>query len=219
MSQFDLLEGRIRHYWPRINLQMPKQREMIRSVQENVETFVYAGNQLGKDFTAGVICTMFFLEPWLFFPPERFRAVDRTWVPGQPAWAVHTRRVVTTSVDGDQLRNLWGEIGRLVLSASVPLLASRGGPLNLNQRDVSLAAERTEGKEPLNYMIGRVTGTGEGISGAHAAYTMLVVDEASGAQDEVYKFGQGWAKRFLIFGNPNRCHNFFYHACKNGDIA
>lgn len=197
---------------------MAKHVELLRSYQENVETFTYAGNQLGKDWCTGLACTMFFLEPWLFFPPQHFRAVEATRRPGQPPWQVHTRKVVTTSVDGNQLRNLWGEIGRFVLTAEPPLIEQRGGPLVLNLRDISLAAERGQAKEPLNYMIGRVTGTGEGISGAHAAYTLLVIDEASGAEDSIYKFGQGWAKKFWVFGNPNRCHNFFFHACKMGDI-
>jgi len=192
---------------------------MIESVALNKETVVTAGNKLGKDYTAGYICVLFFLAPWLFFPRRYFLEVesDRT-SPDQPEWQIHTRRIVTTSVDGNQLRNLWGEISRFMLGSKVPLLQSQGGPLVLNQMDISLAAERSEGKEPLNYLIGRVSSTGEGISGAHAAYNLMVIDEASGSQDAIYEFAQGWAKKFLIFGNPNDTENFFRKMVEEGDI-
>lgn len=191
---------------------------MIDSVARNKETVVVAGNQLGKDYTAGFICLSFFMAPWLYFPLEHFAEIERTRRSGQPDWQVHTRRVVTTSVDGDQLRNLWGEVTRFILSSGIPLTADKGGSLVLNQRDISLAAERGIAKEPLNYLIGRVSATGEGISGAHAAYNLMVIDEASGSEDAIYDFAQGWAKRFLIFGNPNPTNNFFRRMVDGGDV-
>ena len=204
-------------YWPHIRF-FDKQEETIESVALNHETVVVAGNKLGKDFTAGFICPTFFLTPWLYFPPSYFWQVEKQRQPNQPEWQVHTRRIVTTSVDGKHLVNLWGEIGRWVTTSRIPLLAEQGGPLVLNQMEISLAEERVVAKEPLNYLIGRVTATGEGLSGAHAAYNLMVVDEASGSDDAVYTFAQGWAKKFLIFGNPNSCENFFRRAVQEGDI-
>lgn len=203
--------------WPEARF-YERQREMIESVALNKETLVVAGNKLGKDFAAGFICVTFFEAPWLYFPKSYFLEIERGRKPGQPDWQVHTRRIITTSVDGDQLRNLWGEIARFVVSSKVPLLERWGGPLVLNQRDISLAAERTDAKEPLNYLIGRVTATGEGLSGAHAAYNMLVIDEASGSDDAVYEFSQGWAKKLLAFGNPNECANFWRKHAQAGDV-
>jgi len=224
VDRWELLKQRVVHYWPRTAetfLRYPQQTEIVRSVVENVETFVVAGNQLGKDWAAGLTCTLFFLEPWLFMEPSHFRAIEATRLPGEALWQVHTRRIVTTSVDGDQLRNLWGEIGRLLLTSAVPLHERAGGPLVLNQRDISLVVERGLAREPLNYLIGRVTGTGEGISGAHAAYTLMCCDEASAADNAIYRFAQGWVKRFLFIGNANPVlpSQFFRQAIMGGDIA
>lgn len=206
------------HYWPQHRF-YDRQEEMIESVALSRETVVVAGNQLGKDYTAGFIVLTFFLHPWLFFPQEHFWGIDSQRYRGQPSWQVHTRRVVTTSVDGDQLRNLWGEISRFIGSSRVPLSDGRGGPLRINMRDISLAEERVEtGQEPLNYLIGRVTATGEGMAGAHAAYNLMVIDEASGSDNQVKEFADGWAKKFLIFGNPNPTENFFRRMVDGGNI-
>jgi len=214
-----------RMHWPQVRL-WSRQREMVESVIFNRETYVVAGNQLGKDFAAAWCCVLFFVAPWMFFPRSHFETVERRRLAeerrrGQPVpeWEFHTRKVVTTSIDGDQLRNLWGEIGRLIATSSVPLRDDRGGPLTVNQRDVSLAAERVEaGAQPLNYLIGRVTATGEGISGAHAEYNLFVVDEASGSEDMIYEFAVRWAKRLLVFGNANPTTNFFWRGVKGGDV-
>ena len=204
-------------YWPNVRF-YGQQRAVIQSVVENRETVVVAGNQLGKDFVAGFVVLSFFLCPQLYFEEGHVSQIEKERRLGQPDWQVHTRRIVTTSVDGDQLRNLWGEIGRYVVTSRVPLLEAQGGPLLVNQRDISLKEERSKTKEPLNYLIGRVTATGEGLSGAHAAYNLMVIDEASGSDNAVYEFAQGWAKKFLIFGNPNTCENFFRRAVQGGDL-
>jgi hypothetical protein len=191
--------------------------EMIEAVIFSHETVVTAGNKLGKDYVAALISLTFFLAPWLYFSEDKFKTIENRRG-DNPEWLFHTRKVVTTSVDGDQLRNLWGEIGRLISSSTYPLSSARGGPLTVNQRDISFKDERfSAGSQPLNYLIGRVTATGEGMAGAHASYSLMVIDEASSASDEIYTFAQGWAEKFLIFGNPNKCQNFFYKAVKGGD--
>jgi len=194
--------------------------EIQRSLIQSIITVVTAGNKLGKDYTAANIALNFFLAPWLFFHPSKFIELEKRRGPEQPVWQVHTRRIVTTSVDGDQLRNLWGEIGRFVNLSKIPIAEEQGGPLTVNMRDISFSDERwgAGSSDPLNYLIGRVTGTGEGISGAHAEYTLMVIDEASGAKNEIYSFAQGWAKKFLIFGNPNPTNNFFREMVKKGTV-
>lgn len=227
-AQFGRLMAMKRMWWPEAARYMYREeKEICKSVIAADETVVTAGNQLGKDWDAGFITLTFFLAPWLYFDPRKFIALEKrrkemevTLGRAVPQWQVHTRRIVTTSVDGDQLRNLWGEIGRFVSTSMVPIASERGGPLTVNMRDISFTEERwgAGSADPLNYLIGRVTGTGEGISGAHAEYTLMVIDEASGAKDAIYKFAQPWAKKFLIFGNPNPTNNFFKKMVKGGSI-
>lgn len=191
---------------------------MISSVQLNAETYVVAGNQLGKDFVAAFIALSFFICPQMYFDPEYVKQVEARRKPGQPDWQVHTRRIVTTSVKEDHLRVLWGEIGRYLTTSEIPLLVDRGGVLNVVQREIRLKEEIGASGNPLNYLRGMVSEKGEGMAGHHASYTMLVGDECSGIDDAVYEQGQGWARRMLMFGNPNQCSNFFYKNVKAGDL-
>lgn len=209
----------IRAHWPGCRYYR-QQREMIRGVVEARETYVVAGNQLGKDYTAGAISLTFFLYPWLFFPERYFWDLERTRGT-RPEHEVHTRRVVTTSVKEKHLNVLWGEIGRYVASSQFPLLAKHGGPLIVNAQEIRLKEEKdAAGSNLLNYLVGLVSQKGEGMAGHHAAYTLCVIDEASGAENMVYEYAQGWAKKFLIFGNPNPCDasHFFYRGVEAGDL-
>ncbi len=180
--------------WPDVVL-YDKQIEIIDSVWDNKETIVPAGNMLGKDYVAGVVCLTFFLQS--FMQGKRCR-------------------IVTTSIKDDHLRVLWGEIGRLTHECKYPLGDRSGGPLVLNQRDYRYAKEG-----PANYysyMKGMVSEKGEGMTGHHAERTLLVIDEASGVDEMVYDQGRTWADKFLIFGNPNPCTNFFFRGVKAGNL-
>jgi hypothetical protein len=97
------------------------------------------------------------------------------------------------------------------------MLETRGGPLAVNSLEIRFKEER-DVKKPYNYLVGCVSEKGEGLAGHHAAYNLCVIDEASGVDDAVYEFAQGWAKKFFIFGNPNRCNNFFRKMVEGGDI-
>lgn len=179
-----------------------KQEEIVRSVFfEADETVVPACNMSGKDYVAGFIVPVFFLTHW-------------------PC------RIITTSVKDDHLRVLWGEIGRWVQNARTdtalgPLDSKDGGPLIINHRDM----RRLMGGKvcPISYVRGMVSERGEGMAGHHAKYTLAVIDEASGVDDQVYTQMCTWARRILIIGNPNRCvsgkQHFFYKAVKGGDLA
>lgn len=183
-----------------------EQRDIIYSVRDNPETYVVAGNQLGKDYVAGFICLWFFL--------------------------CHKEvRIVTTSVKDDHLRVLWGEIARFIQEAKYPLLCKRkkdkmfgytqvsGGPLWVNHHDIR---KYVNGKQcPISYIRGMVSERGEGLQGHHATNTLLVVDEASAVEDQVIELGSTWAKRILVFGNPlppTGGANFFYRNVKGGDV-
>ena len=167
--------------------------DIIESVRDNDDTVVVAGNKLGKDFIAGYICLWFFLTR-------------------------HPVRVITTSVKDDHLRVLWGEIGDFVQKSKVPLSAKDGGPLTINHREITKVTPGTEEKCAISYLRGMVSEKGEGMAGHHAAYTLGVVDEASGVDDVVFKQMETWAEKRLIFGNPNSCSNTFYKAVEEGDI-
>ena len=184
--------------WPDITF-YDKQQEIILSVRDNSETVVTAGNELGKDFVSGFICVWFFMTK-------------------------HPVRIVTTSVNDDHLRVLWGEIGRFIDDAVIPLRSTDGGPLIVNHREIrkKINGER----DSFSYLIGKVSEKGEGLQGHHADETLFVVDEASGVEDVAYKMGTTWADRVLIIGNPWPCENFFKKAVlgqigtndKGGDI-
>lgn len=203
-------------YWPRAGF-YDKQTEIILSVRDNLETVVVAGNKLGKDYVAGFVALSFFLCPQAYFSPDYVRQVESRRAPSQPEWMVHTRRVVSTSVKDEHLDVLWGEIGRYVASSDKPLLHTQGGPLVVNYHEIRLADEMLA-KNPLNYLKGQVSKKGEGMAGHHAAYTLFIGDEASGLEDMVKEQADGWAKKFLIFGNPNACENFFKRGVKAGDV-
>lgn len=184
--------------WPHVVF-YNKQREIIESVVYDDETFVPAGNMLGKDFVAGFIALFFFLT--------------RT-----PC------RVVTTSVDHTQLQGvLWGEIRRFVQESKYPLDAEKGGPLLINHLHIR---KLTRGKVcGLSYLLGRVAARGEGMLGHHIAETgdgvprtLFIADEASGVDDVSYERADTWARRKLIIGNPYPCTNFFYKGVKGGTL-
>lgn len=185
-------------FWPQYKFYR-EQREIIESVEESAETYVVAGNKLGKDFVTGFICPCLFL---------RCLKTDQTC------------RIVTTSVAEHHLKVLWGEIGRFIATCRVPLMYPRG-PLLVNHMEVRRATERSrQGTNLLNYLVGRVSEKGEGLAGHHADVTLFVADEASGVDDRSYEMAQGWAKRMLIFGNPNPCsrEHFFRKGVESGDL-
>lgn len=201
--------------WPHVVF-YKQQQHIIYSVVENDETFVAAGNMLGKDFVAGFIALHFFLT--------------RT-----PC------RVVTTSADYAQLEAvLWGEIRRWVQTSKYPLDAEQGGPLVVNHlhiRKVIGGVMENEGKFdaskavmcPLSYLLGRVAAKGEGMLGHHIAETgdgiprtFWLCDEASGVEDKAYEAADTWAKRKLVIGNcypPKPGCTFFKLGVKGGDVV
>ncbi len=181
--------------WPEVRFYR-KQIEIIDSVLRNRETYVPAGNKLGKDFIAGFLT----LGTFLLCKYEGISC-----------------RIVTTSIAEKHLNVLWGEIGRFVGTATQPLLSQHGGPLVVNSLEIR-RAEEMEQKKPYNYLVGMVYDDPEKLAGHHADFTLFVGDEASGLADKAYEMAQGWASHMLLIGNCNPCSNFFYRGVKAGDL-
>lgn len=174
-----------------------KQVEIVESVLTCPETYVPAANKMGKDFICG------------FIAPAVFVVCAAKGI---------TCRIVTTSVAEHHLKVLWGEIGRFVTTSRKPLVGRAEDQFTMNYMEMRRASE-ANAKNPLNYLVGRVSERGEGLAGHHAEFTMLIGDEASGLDDKVHEMGQGWAKSMLFIGNPNPCNNFFRKAVKDGNLV
>lgn len=170
-----------------------KQWEMVYSVWDNDETIVVAGNMLGKDFGAGFIAPAYFLHPL-------------------------ETRIITTSVKDDHLRVLWGEIMRFINTAQYPLTLDKGGPFHCLHRDIYKVNPLTGELCDISYLRGMVSLKGEGLTGHHAARTMIIGDECSGLDDQVFDQVRTWAKKEFYFGNPNPTENMWRQAIKGGDI-
>lgn len=211
MAMADLLEPRsyvddyfnidpvklIKELWPHVKL-YKQQKEIIYSVWHNKETYVPAGNKLGKDFVGGLLILLFFLTR-------------------SPC------RIVTTSVKDDHLRVLWGEMTNFIQECKYPLEYHReknpNGPLIVNHREIKQVIHGRVVRK--SYIIGCVSERGEGLQGHHIALTgdgiprtLAVGDEASGLDDECYKMMTTWANRLFFIGNCWSCENFFKHAVK-----
>ena len=177
--------------WPNVHL-YDKQKEILYSVRDNDETFVPAGNMLGKDFVAA-LCVL-----WFF--------VSR-----------HPCRIITTSVDGTQLESvLWGEIRRFIQSSDykLPILNNHLHLRKLIHSEVDglsyvLGRVAAKGEGMLGHHIAK---TGDGVP-----RTLFVADEASGVDAISYTRADTWADRKLIIGNPYPCTNFFFKGVKAGN--
>lgn len=173
------------------------QLDILDSSLRNDETYVKAGNQLGKDFIAGFLALGSFIV---------------CYSKGASC------RIVSTSVAEKHLDILWGEITRFAMSAKRPLLYPTG-PLVLKSMEIVRADEADKAAEPYNYLKGIVYENPDKMAGHHADFTLGIGDEASGLDDVLYDRFQGWAKLMLFIGNPNNCANFFKRNIKAGDLA
>lgn len=184
--------------WPDVTF-YDRQCDVMYSVRDNAETFVPAGNMLGKDFVSAFIVLWFFLTR-------------------------HPCRVITTSADYSQLESvLWGEIRRFIQTAAYPLDHARGGPLVVNHLHLRKVVHGQICG--VSYVLGRVAAKGEGLLGHHVARpyaniptTLMVGDEASGLEDIVKERADTWAHRQLYIGNCYDCNNFFRRAVEEGDV-
>ena len=188
----------IEQLWPDVRL-YDKQVEALYSAFENDETFVPAGNMLGKDFIGGLIIVTFFLT--------------RT-----PC------RIITTSAKDDHLRVLWGEIHKFIQSSKYPLDYKSGGPLIINQRELKRYYHGEECK--ISYVKGMVASADSiaAMQGHHVAKTgdgiprtMAFIDESSSVEDMYYPMFKTWTHSLVSIGNTWECDNFFKRAIMGDD--
>jgi hypothetical protein len=170
------------------------QEEIAESVRDNKETYVVAGNMLGKDFISGFIALWFFLTR-------------------DPC------RVVLTSATADHLQVLESEMGRFVATSRVPILEDQGGCLIRKHHNWTKTYDRSRPKA--SYVKGLVAGpdSEEALGGHHVAATgdgiprtLLLIDEASAVPDSHFDKARPWANRILAIGNSWDCQNFFRYA-------
>lgn len=176
-------------YWPHINL-YDKQRELLYSSVTNKETYAPAGTELGKDFTAALIVLYHFIA----FPETR---------------------IITTSVADEHLDVMWGEINRFIDTSVVPLDSKNGGPLVIKYHEIQKIVGGKVCK--ISYLKGMVAKKGEKMAGHHARHTLLVADECSGIDDDIYAKCSTWADHMVFLGNPYDCDNFFKRAVEHHD--
>ena len=183
----------LRTCWPQFRL-YDEQVRIVESVRDNVETYVPAGNMLGKDFVSGFIALWFFCSR-------------------SPA------RVLTSSVDYSQLKGvLWGEIRRFIDTSRITLGLAVNDLMIRQLRDDGLVDPRSEliGRvaKKGERMLGRHLERGP----QNEPRTLAIIDEASGFEDMHYDSIVTWAHRVLIIGNPYPCDNFFKRGVKGGDV-
>lgn len=179
--------------WPSLIL-YKQQREIIDSFLHNDETFVVAGNELGKDFGAALLGILFF-------------------VTRSPCF------LVTTSVQSGQLEDvLWGEIRNFIETSQVAL------PLQYNHMKIrqTMPDGRLHPKSVLigkvvqkgEALLGRHLPKGPN----GEPTTGIIFDESSGISDETYDKTDTWAHRKLAIGNAYPCTNFYYNGVKAGNL-
>lgn len=175
-----------------------EQVDIVYSVWEDDETWVSAGNKLGKDYVAGFV-------------------VPAAFVTRRPC------RIVTTSAKDEHLRVLWGEINGWVQSCAMPLDRRRGGPLILRQREIRWWSTRTGRECDTSYVTGMVASPDSiaAMQGHHVAKTgdgvwrtLFVSDESSSVPSDYFRMARTWCNRLLGFGNPWPCDNDFKWAVK-----
>jgi hypothetical protein len=175
--------------WPEV-IFYEEQVEIIKSVAENDETYVPAGNKLGKDFVAG------FIALWWF--------CSRTPV-----------KVVTTSAGQNQMKAvLWGEIRRFINTSRYKLpiqvndlLLRQEGTKGIDPISYMLGITTNVEENLLGHHLM-----------SDKPRTLIIFDEASSIEDKFYEASDTWAHRKLIIGNPLPCTNFFFKGVKAGDL-
>lgn len=180
----------VRLVWPHIDL-YDKQREIMYSVRDNYQTFVPAGNMLGKDFISAMVVLYMFCTR-------------------RPC------RVGTTSAQFEQLNDiLWGEIRWLLSEAKYKLPVYRNEMKLRQLRNDGTIVDKSEviGKvvKKGEAFLGRHPGLKD------VPRTLLVIDECSGVDDETYDKASTWADRILCVGNCYPCSNFWFKELEKGE--
>lgn len=192
-------------FWPDVQFYR-QQVDIIYSVCNNIETYVPAGNQLGKDFVSAFIVLWFFMTR-------------------------NPCKILTTTAKATHLDVLWGEMNRFIDSAKYPLRHEKGGPLIVH-KDYTIRKIYKGTECPISRIMGMVASerSMEGLQGHHAnpsdldeandgvPRTLVVWDEASALEDFFYDMVISWARRRLGITNTWHTTNFIRRAIDGGDI-
>jgi hypothetical protein len=118
-------------------------------------------------------------------------------------WGPRSCRAITTAPTWEGVRDLlWAEINVAVAEARVPL------GMAPNVTDLRLSADW--------FAKGLSTDVPERFQGHHADHLLLIVDEASGVEEAIYRASKGFLTgrhtRVVLLGNPTRTVGTFYDA-------
>jgi hypothetical protein len=176
--------------WPQVQF-YDKQRQIIRSFEDNFETYIPSSNKAGKDFVGGFLGATWFLRHW-------------------PC------RGIITSVKDEHTDILWGELRRFIKTAKYPLESKDGGPLVLYDREIRRIVN---GKVcEVSYIKRQCWEEEESGAGHHSPYSFLMGDEATALDDSIHSHAMRWAKRMLWIFNCNPTENFVKRAVDAGDV-
>lgn len=176
--------------WPTYKI-YDKQAEVLYSLRDNIETFVHAANEVGKDFITSWAVVWFFASR-------------------------HPARVITSSSSQDQLKAvLWEEIRERVSSSvfEFPFRLKTLEMKRLGADGEELARSYVVGhvtKTIENFQGHHLIDDRPRVLG--------VFDEASGVEDRFNEAMDSWMHRKLVIGNPMNTQNFFYRCCKEGNL-
>lgn len=179
--------------WPEKSL-YDKQAQLLLSVRDNKQTYSHAAHGMGKSHIAGIAALWWFCSR-------------------SPA------KVVAISSSEKQLKNvLFSEIRKLLDTSKIKL------PLDVTDllvRKINPNPDSSEQYSPGEYIQGQVANKVESFQGHHLPNdrprVLLIIEEASGVDDEFKTAGGTWAHHQLIIGNALNAVNFFYRDCKLGD--
>ena len=143
-----------------------------------------------------------------------------TTISGLVSWYCNTRAPWRIAVTAPTSKQLW--------DALWPDIRTRFKELpSFLQDNFDVKAERIELKADPDgcYVSARTTSKErpEALQGIHSKHVLLVADEASGIDDEVFNAGQGSMStpgaQTLLTGNPTRRTGFFFRAFNDPDMA
>lgn len=187
-------QGFAAHLWPDLPL-AEYQREILDSVRDNNQTFVYSGHKMGKSLVAAMAALWFFATR-------------------SPA------TVLVISATEQQLEHvMWAELRRLLTQASDKL------PFVENKLRLRLPEDEDRRRFiPRHELIGCGANQPESLQGRNlprqegGVPTVLVVcEEASAIPDRFIESLLPQAHRLLAIGNPLCVQGWFYDGCRAGD--
>lgn len=169
-----------------------KQREIFEAIRDHDRVAVRSAHGVGKTATAARVVLLFLLS----HPGARVITTAPTW----------------TQVElllWKEIRSAWRRIygARIDLGGVVTTVEAQCSTTKLELREDWFA-------------IGLSTDTPERFQGHHAKDLLLVVDEASGVEEDIFDAADGFmtaeGAKVLLIGNPTRLSGRFYQACQPG---